>query len=102
MRCPSCGFENSEEMHFCIECASPLKHDCPSCGFENPPQAKFCGKCATPLTQEQKGKRRTGQKGKRAKERQPIRTLDPRPQTLDSSEAERRQLTVMFCPGSSV
>jgi hypothetical protein len=46
-----------------------------------------------------KGKRIKGETGKREEEHQSFRTLDSRHQTLDSSrpEAERRQLTVMFC-----
>ena len=51
MHCPSCNFENREEMKFCVKCATPLSPRCPGCGFENPPEAVFCGQCATPLTQ---------------------------------------------------
>jgi len=97
MRCAGCGFENPEEMNFCIECAAPLKHRCPSCGFESPPQTKFCGKCATALTGRQKAKKPSsvqikqktkgkteGEKRERAKEQkgnkvegqQALRTLD--------------------------
>ncbi|MGE5445107.1 MAG: AAA family ATPase [Ignavibacteriales bacterium] len=47
---------------------------CLSCGFENPEGMNFCGKCGTPLT---------GQ------------TTAPKPALTE--EAERRQLTVMFC-----
>src|SRR5437899_658921 len=106
MRCASCGFENPEGVKFCYECGVPLKNPCPSCGVENPLQAKFCGECGTPLTATQKGKRGNGETAKRAKEekakwskgKQPIRTLDSRLRTRDSfREAERRQLTVMFC-----
>jgi predicted amidophosphoribosyltransferase len=50
MQCPRCGFENQPEMHFCIQCATPLTHACPQCAFENPSPVKFCGKCATPLS----------------------------------------------------
>src|SRR5713226_438203 len=119
MRCAGCGFENPEEMNFCIECAAPLKHRCPSCGFESPSQAKFCGECGTALTGMQKAKQPSsvrglasrvqikqktkgktkGEKGNKRDGQQALRTLDTRRQTLDSSqpEAERRQLTVMFC-----
>jgi len=67
-----------------------------------------------PLTARQRAKRARGEKanqkgkkdkrgnretGKPAKKHPSLRTLDARRQTLDSSrlEAERRQLTVMFC-----
>ena len=47
----------------------------------------------------EKGKWANGEKGQRSEEQQSLQTLDARRQTLDSSrpEAERRQLTVMFC-----
>src|SRR5215813_7980287 len=99
MHCTSCGSENPEGAKFCIECAAPLRKRCPSCGAENLPRAKFCGECATPLT---------GQSSVQGLEssvppHQPptlhSQSPDARPQTRDPrrSEAERRQLTVMFC-----
>src|SRR5712692_7083681 len=119
MQCPSCAFENPEGMKFCNECGAPLKSRCPQCGFENPPHAKFCGECGTALTGMQKAKQPSsvrglasrvqikqktkgktkGEKGNKRDGQQALRTLDTRRQTLDSSqpEAERRQLTVMFC-----
>ncbi len=86
MRCLSCGFENPEGMNFCGKCASSLSLRCPQCGFENPPEFAFCGKCAAPLT---------GQS--------PVPKFTQRDIQLDkredkaAPEAERRQLTVMFC-----
>src|SRR5712692_6091243 len=127
MQCPSCAFENPAGMKFCNECGAPLKSRCPQCGLENPPRAKFCGECGTALTgmqktkqpssvqglasrvhtslgssvqikQKTKGKTK-GEKGNKGEGQQALRTLDARRQTPDSSrpEAERRQLTVMFC-----
>jgi class 3 adenylate cyclase/predicted ATPase len=101
MRCPSCGFENPEGLKFCNECGTTLKRHCTQCGFENAPQSKFCGECGTALSAAGKpppAKSRRGngaQKQKRATRsvRQPA-TAPPRPA---SPEAERRQLTVMFC-----
>ena len=86
MRCRSCGFENPEGTKFCIECGIPLKNRCPSCGSENLPNAKFCGECGTPLT---------GQTTV-AKSTQRYIQLDKR-EDKAAPEAERRQLTVMFC-----
>ena len=86
MRCSSCGFENPEEMIFCGKCASPVSLRCPQCGYENPPEFAFCGKCAATLT---------GQS--------PVTKSTQRDIQLDKQEdktapeAERRQLTVMFC-----
>lgn len=86
MQCQSCGFENPEGMNFCGKCASPLSLRCLQCGFENLHGFAFCGKCAALLI---------GQ------------TLVPKPIQTDrqldkqedkiAPEAERRQLTVMFC-----
>ena len=74
MRCRICGLDNPEGMDFCIECGNPFRNLCAACGFDNPPRAKFCGKCAHPLTLQP-----------------PLGVSEPSP------EAERRQLTVMFC-----
>src|SRR5262249_38524898 len=72
--CPRCGHESPDGMNFCTRCAAPLMDRCASCGFANTREAVFCGKCAAPLA-------RTPGSGPD----QPVR------------EAERRQLTVMFC-----
>src|SRR3990172_62383 len=86
MRCPSCGFENPEVMKFCVKCATPLSPHCPQCGFENPPGSVFCGQCATPLTGKTPAPKPT----------QTDRQLDYQDHKA-TPEAERRQLTVMFC-----
>src|SRR5262249_19514596 len=87
--CSNCGFDNPGGMKFCGECGSALQNLCAQCGFDNPARFKFCGACGTPLT---------GQ------------TLTPSPPQEQSTsqaaisapgphppEAERRQLTVLFC-----
>src|SRR6516162_2585892 len=78
MRCPSCLAENAGTRRFCAECGSLLPSQCPACGFENESAAKFCGGCG----------RSMGQAGLAA----PI-SVPAAPRT----DAERRQLTVMFC-----
>src|SRR3972149_1734381 len=86
MRCSSCGFENPEGMNFCGKCASLLSPRCPQCGFENPPEFAFCGKCAAPLTGQSPVPKST----------QRYLQLDKQ-EDKAAPEAERRQLTVMFC-----
>src|SRR5215510_1160381 len=83
MRCSSCEFDNPEGMKFCGQCGTLLKRSCPVCRTENPPHFKFCGECGTALTPQS----------------QVENSADAKPQTSDSlrHEAERRQLTVMFC-----
>ncbi|HYU19382.1 MAG TPA: adenylate/guanylate cyclase domain-containing protein [Chloroflexota bacterium] len=95
MRCSSCGFDNPDETKFCGECAASLTSGCPACGFENPAGFKFCGQCAAPLTR------------RAAAAQQTLVRRQPRPPELvrvgdqlagpAAAEAERRQLTVMFC-----
>jgi len=51
MKCGKCGFENSEQMKFCVECGVRLEILCPKCNFSNSPQFKFCGKCGHNLAQ---------------------------------------------------
>jgi len=47
--CPHCGFQNSENTHICLNCASTLKRKCPKCSAEVPFTDRFCGKCGAPL-----------------------------------------------------
>ncbi len=97
MRCPNCGFENLEGMKFCNECAAPLKNCCPNCGYENPPRSKFCGECATPLTG-QTPARKSAQTDRRLdKQDKNGVQVEPLSTEREVPEAERRQLTVMFC-----
>src|SRR5262245_7840445 len=103
MRCGNCGFENPEGMSFCGQCGTSLTPSCPRCGFANPADFAFCGKCGSPLAQppekSQPAKRKaeaapksTGRK--RRRQTQWPAAEAPRPVV---AEAERRQLTVMFC-----
>src|SRR5205823_420615 len=98
MQCPNCACENREGAKFCNECAAPLPLRCLACGTENRPGAKFCNECAASLTAPPSVPQ-TPDPGLRTSDSPRPWTLDARRQTLDSSrpEAERRQLTVMFC-----
>ena len=78
MRCRSCMAENAGARRFCAECGSPLPSQCPACGFENELAAKFCGGCGKPM----------GQAG---------RAAQISVSTATRTDAERRQLSVMFC-----
>src|SRR5262249_38196019 len=76
-------------MKFCGACGHALQNLCAQCGFENPPRFKFCGACGTSLT----GQTLMPSPPPEQPTRQAaISAPDPR-----SPEAERRQLTVMFC-----
>jgi class 3 adenylate cyclase/predicted ATPase len=97
-KCPSCGFENPEGMKFCGECAASLNNRCPSCGFENPPGFKFCGKCGTPLTSQTPVPDSHQQDNQQPRREQgDVHKAELRSTERRAIEAERRQLTVMFC-----
>ena len=85
MNCPNCGTSVSEDRRFCNNCGAALPSGCPACGGLNPAAAKFCGDCGASLA---------------TFHSVPTSALARSP-TLKSSraapEAERRQLTVMFC-----
>src|SRR5262245_28937047 len=99
MRCGSCDTENPEGAKFCIECGTSLIRLCPSCGQQMPPAAKFCPECGSPLKATGKpvpAKRRKGVSSVRQTPRAATRPTTARP-PVAAREAERRQLTVMFC-----
>lgn len=81
MHCEKCGFENPPGMRFCGHCASPLNLTCPSCGFNNPFDFEYCGQCATSLVKTQDTSNQSASP----------------PNTPKQQDAERRQLTVLFC-----
>src|SRR5689334_19039915 len=80
MNCPSCGAGNPDGKRFCADCGAPLLNRCLVCGAETLPGKRFCGDCGSPLTMPSAD--------------QPaikVRTVPAKP------EAERRQMTVLFC-----
>ena len=80
-------------MKFCGECGSsfPRRH-CSQCGFGNPLRFKFCGQCGFSLTDQARSTQPTppqpDAQRQAAESQQPGRA---------KQDAERRQLTVMFC-----
>ncbi len=79
MRCPACQRENPPEDRFCGGCGSPLSRSCPSCNAPNPPDDAFCGKCGAQL------------------ESAVAEPSHVEPTPAQARDAERRQLTVLFC-----
>ena len=84
MQCPQCQCENRAGRRFCAECGAPLPLACAVCGFTNEPGEKFCGGCGTPLA---------GPAPSAVQRHQEA----PPPVARATPEAERRQLTVLFC-----
>ena len=78
MKCPKCQADNPLEALFCMKCGAKIERKCSHCGTEFPEDAIFCMKCGNKLV---------SQAG-------PI--IDESQEEI-ASEAERRQLTVMFC-----
>ena len=89
MRCINCRFENPAGMKFCGQCGTGLGLICPNCAFENPANFKFCGNCGASLADLHQSD--VGGKSPSAPENEPADDKRREP------EAERRQLTVMFC-----
>jgi class 3 adenylate cyclase/predicted ATPase len=79
MLCLKCMAENRAARRFCAQCGTPLPLQCSVCGFENEPAVRFCGGCGKPV------------EGGAA----PAPPSSWPPARADN--AERRQLTVMFC-----
>ena len=101
MQCAGCGFENPEGTKFCGECGRSLTNRCPRCGAENPPPFKFCGGCGTSLSAGEQSapaesRKRKGTTSTRKAKRPPISPATAQSQPA-APEAERRQLTAMFC-----
>lgn len=86
MQCLSCGMTNSEGMRFCGECGTPLSVICPNCSFANPAPFNFCGQCGTRLYEP------TPSSATRDGNSDTVKHI-----ARKIPEAERRQLTVMFC-----
>src|SRR5262245_53559688 len=104
MHCAGCGFENPQSAKFCQDCGQRLLLVCPSCGQQMNLEAKFYSECGTPVASQRRPKSTKTQGAKPpTKSRQenrgtPSGTLSRSSgATYRESEAERRQLTVMFC-----
>jgi class 3 adenylate cyclase len=96
MRCPQCHTENKSGRKFCAACGQMLALACPACGFVNDPDDRFCGGCGQALTaitpQEPTHPLSIGRP-----EEQPAPPVTSSPSAPHPPDAERRQLTVMFC-----
>ena len=96
MTCPRCQAENREGARFCRECGAPFGAACSSCGAKVEAASKFCDNCGTPLTAA------PGPGSERARlETAQAATAEDAVEIVGTSkvpaEAERRQLTVLFC-----
>ena len=103
MICGHCGAENKAGRSFCSQCGHSLSAICPDCGYENDQNDRFCGGCGGNL---EPGTTPNTAKAA-ATSTEPGSEPKPRPELKDnvidekspdpSRQAEKRQLTVMFC-----
>ena len=82
MNCQSCGSDNRDGRRFCAKCGAALPAACAACGFVNQADDAFCGGCGAAMAA--------------APATSTPAAPAPRP-AAETSHAERRQLTVMFC-----
>ena len=92
--CPRCQHVNPAEAQLCTVCAAPLAMRCPTCGQDTLPGEAFCQACATALPSTMSSPAMSPQDAPAVR---PRARVAPSPGALASPEAERRQLTVLFC-----
>ena len=88
MQCSQCQQENPEGARFCNACGAKLESACPECAHVNPPESRFCNACGHNLTAAPQSDQ---------PETQQATQVEPSPRAPATPDAERRQLTVMFC-----
>src|SRR5919109_4719868 len=97
MQCARCQAENRAGRRFCADCGAPLALPCPACGFVNEPGEKFCGGCGIPFTGQRSTPSPFQSESPRVQQRDQARQSHPPPAAPCAPDAERRQLTVLFC-----
>lgn len=91
LECPKCKASNREGRRFCSACGGPLSKACAGCGFENDLGERFCGGCGKALD----AAPAAPAPGSSAAVPSPSAPASPPPP--ESPDAERRQVTVLFC-----
>jgi len=96
MNCLRCLAQNREGARFCRECGVAFASACSNCGVTVQPDSKFCDQCGTPLTSTATTRawpsHPVGAGAATAEDVAEIVRAARSP-----AEAERRQLTVVFC-----
>jgi class 3 adenylate cyclase len=96
MKCPRCAAENREGARFCRECGALFAAVCSSCGATIEAKSKFCDNCGTPLAPTPTP---TPETSHLVRPEAPTAgdVTDIVRASKSPAEAQRRQLTVMFC-----
>src|SRR5688572_3259903 len=118
MQCGTCGHENRISARFCEACGSSLAPRCPACAAEARPGARFCDACGHRLAEPEPsgaahavhptraaapGRVPAAPAASVGPSTEPTSHPDaagpfaPPPEAHAASDAERRQLTVLFC-----
>jgi class 3 adenylate cyclase/predicted ATPase len=99
MKCPKCQHENPDNAKFCIECASPMEFHCPNCGAVTPATGKFCMECAYNLRKTKEAPPKDELAALHAMSKSAMSDIREAAPASEARvpDAERRQLTVMFC-----
>src|SRR5262245_4863091 len=96
MRCASCQADNREGARFCRECGALFGVICSSCGSSVQAGSKFCDSCGTLLAAASRpDPERPRPGGLQAAGAEDI--VEVAGASKGPAEAERRQLTVLFC-----
>src|SRR5215510_11251210 len=87
MQCQNCRAVVREGSKFCVKCGTLLQRTCPSCGHGVEADDRFCAHCGANLhaVEPQTAPRQTKTGAALA------------PKSIATAQAERRQITVMFC-----
>src|SRR5216117_4031140 len=102
MHCPSCRRANLAEANFCLHCGTRLPRVCPQCQSVLPPEARFCMRCghalvavSYPLSPPASASTQSVEQQASGSNQAPLWALPLAGSSVH--EAERRQLTVLFC-----
>ncbi len=99
MKCSQCDFDNKPNKKFCIKCGSKLILKCPQCALEIEVGDDFCGECGHDLRVPKESPPIDHSESPHAMSTAaPNDVLETVPVAeVRTTDAERRQLTVMFC-----
>jgi class 3 adenylate cyclase/predicted ATPase len=94
MKCPKCQVDNRESAKFCKKCGTKLEMVCPSCGNPYEQDSIFCDECGHNVSEPKEASGPLDAMPTAAKS--DIQATPPAAEACPL-DAERRQLTVMFC-----
>lgn len=104
--CPFCGFQNPEDIHICLRCASSLNRTCPQCGANVPSGNRFCGQCGARVVETnpllakdgaaQPGENLQDRMLKDLRAKMPASLMTKITQASTEMLGQRREVTVLF------